>query len=489
MDDDESIFDKVEKLKIKLKKLIEICGENINEENIKIKIVTEFLKCIGYNEDYFYYEDVLENNSRVDMCIKDLYTKEPIIYIEVKKLNYELVNKDYSQLANYLNSNNINWGILTNGRKYILFNNSINDKAHKKFVLEYTLFKDKSKNEHFSKARNLNNLKLFSYEYLIKNNKTRYFVYFADFRNKDNKENSYSQYKSTLYHYLNFLADNYSFHLNNINPDTFKNFLTSTLNSSSVNNKKTNHRQTIINKYSHVCSFYTKVIEDSHKSNPFNNTSQTKFLNDILVEHDLKEKENQNVALLTNEELGMLLSSLKNNRHDLRNTLIVLFVLYGGLDTNELVNLKESDLNLDKMTLTLKNRKIPLHKSLKNILTEYLAYKKNLKIKSEYLFCGKYNRKFSKISHGNMNLIINEQFNSIDGISEERKKILNSSFIKRSVIKNMINSNIPLQEIIKFTGLSFAALEEYITKEDINKVPLKNIERKHPYNSIFESIK
>jgi hypothetical protein len=52
----------------------------------------------------------------------------------------------------------------------------------------------------------------------------------------------------------------------------------------------------------------------------------------------------------------------------------------------------------------------------------------------------------------------------------------------------MFNNEIPLQEIAKFTGLSLSSLEEYITKNDIKKVKLNKVLKKHPYNEIFKSL-
>jgi len=64
---------------------------------------------------------------------------------------------------------------------------------------------------------------------------------------------------------------------------------------------------------------------------------------------------------------------------------------------------------------------------------EYINERNSIKTKCDYLFCGgKYNGKYTKISDSNMNLIVNEQFNLLN-IPEARKKILNTSFIKRSL--------------------------------------------------------
>jgi hypothetical protein len=140
------------------------------------------------------------------------------------------------------------------------------------------------------------------------------------------------------------------------------------------------------------------------------------------------------------------------------------------------------------MKLILTNRTLPIPTYFKKILSEYMKERISINTNCDYLFCsGKYNEKHTKISDSTINIIINEQFNSLN-IPEKRKKILNTSFIKRSLIKYMFNNEIPLQEIAKFTGLSLSSLEEYITKNDIKKVKLNKVLKKHPYNEIFKSL-
>ncbi|QXE20018.1 tyrosine-type recombinase/integrase [Clostridium sp. 001] len=486
----EHLFKQLKNLKLQYQRIIKIHGEDINEETIKVNIVKKFLTIIGYNEDYFYFELVLGNKDRVDMAIKNIKTLVEVLYVEVKKVRHKFTDDDFTQLANYLNANNINWGILTNGKTYILFNQLVNGKANEKFILTFNLFNNELKNDFIiSNSRNINNLKLLSYDYLINDSKSNYFIQLANFRNTFQNEHSFRQYESTLYNYLNYLADNTTYNLTNINPDTFKKFLIKDFKFSSVNNKKTNHRETIINKFSHVNSFYTKVIEPMEKRNPFKILTQTDFLNDILgYHHDLKEKEAIHAPSITIEELNMLFKTLDNNRHSLRNKVILLFFIYAGLDKKDLCNLKIKDININSMKLTLANRTLPIPIHFKGILEEYLKERKSINTNCDYLFCGgKYNEKHTKISDSTMNTIINDQFNSLN-ICEGRKKILNTSFIKRSLIKDMFNNQIPLQEIAKFTGLSLSSLEEYITKDDIEKVKLNKVLKKHPYNEMFDSL-
>lgn len=481
------INNELEKLRSLYNKLISLHGEDINEKTMQNIIVTKLLDTLGYNKDYFYHEYITDNDGKVDLSVKNIETKLPILYIETKKPNHIFTQKDYSQIANYLNCSNINWGILTNGKTFILLNNSIDAKAHNKIVLSFNLLYDKYNNEYSSPLRNNNNLKLFSYEYLIENRKTDYFIYLSNYRNTIKNEHSYRQYESTVYNFLNYLADYYAYNLSYINPDIFKEYIVRNLNSPLATNRKVIHKETIKNNFSHINSFYRKVIEPLEKRNPFKEVNQTIFLNSILKSHDLKEKDAKYALLLTNEEIKMLLVQCENNRHNLRNTLIVLLFVYAGIDTHEISELKIKDFHEESCALCINNRIIPLPKKLSNLVKLYKDEQKKLKPMPQYLFSCRYYNSYRKISNSNMNAIINDQFKLLN-ISEERKKILNTSFIKKSLIKSMIYNKIPLQEISKFTGLSLSTLEDYITNEDISNVKFDKILKNHPYKEIFESL-
>ncbi|WP_411682459.1 type I restriction enzyme HsdR N-terminal domain-containing protein [Clostridium thailandense] len=470
--------------------IIDIHGEKINEETIKNSIVTELLKMLGYKTKWFFYEyPTYGGKKRVDISLKCSKSAKSFLFIEVKKPTKKLNNKDYEQICTYTSLNGIEWGMLTNGKEYILFNSFINDDIFHKEVLRFSLLDIDVKRRKASYDNNIATLKFFSYDCLIKSKNTNYFIYLAKFKKSFDKIHSYKQYESTIFSYLNYLSDTVpQFELCNIRPNTFKEFLIETIPTSSWNNKKTKSMATIINKFSHINSFYSKVIEPIEKQNPFKNLTQSQFLNEISSYYDLKEKESVDIPLVTIEELKMLLEHLKSNRHSLRNKVILLLCIYAGLDKNELSNINLKDVNDRISMLKVGKRILPIPISLRGIITEYINERKSIKTNCPYLFCsGKYSGKHDKISDSSMDIILNTQFNSLN-IPEERKKVLNSSSIKKSLIINLHLSDVPLQEIAKFTGLSLSSLEEYITKEDIEGVKLKKVLENHPYNEIFKKL-
>ena len=479
-----NVVKQLENLKVSFRNLIRIHGDNLNEEIIKIQVVTNFLDIIGYKKDYIHYESTLNNKNRVDMSILNTDTHVPVLYIEVKSYKHTLGLKDCIQLANYIHTSNINWGILTNGQKYILFNKNINGKAEEKQVLTFDLFYSGYTNN-ISKGKNMINLKLLSYDYLV-NDKTNYFIYLSDFKNTFTNLHSFRQYESTLFQFLNYLADNCKFRLNNINPETFKEFLVNDL--SSLNHRTRNYKTTIVNKFAYLNSFYTKVIEPIEKRNPFKDITRTDFLNNIVTLQLLKDSKVKDAQLLTIDELKKLISSIDNSRDSLRTKVIISLFIYAGLDKQELSDLKVTDINKNITIMKIEEREIPIPSTLKQILLEYLNCRDYLNIKCDYLLCGNlYRGSHSKLSASNIHKIIRTQFDNLD-ISDERKKVLNSSFIKRSLIISMFNNRIPLQEIAKFTGLTLTSLSEYISTQDIRNVKFNKVLTCHPYEKLLKQI-
>ncbi|EST10235.1 type I restriction enzyme HsdR N-terminal domain-containing protein [Sporolactobacillus laevolacticus] len=118
-----------------------------NEENIKNKVVRHFLEMLDYDEDSFDYEHkTLHRKGRADIVITVGNNDNNCLYIETKKANEPLDAEAKDQLATYIFNRGKEWGILTNGRKYLLFNSNI--KGHnnlERIVFEVDIFNKKDK--------------------------------------------------------------------------------------------------------------------------------------------------------------------------------------------------------------------------------------------------------------------------------------------------------------------------------------------------------
>lgn len=144
-----------------------------NEETVKIQVVIPFLKFLGYQESWFIGEEkVLSKRNRVDIAVCVNQYNSDVLYVETKKAGKQLVDSDVEQLLNYLNIINVEWGILTNGKDYLLLNNKIDGEYRYKIVFNFNL-KDGSTG--FM-------LNFFTYEYIFDRKVTNYFKYLAQFK-------------------------------------------------------------------------------------------------------------------------------------------------------------------------------------------------------------------------------------------------------------------------------------------------------------------
>ncbi len=237
---------------------------DLKEENIKIHIVVDlFLANIGYDKKNLNYEENIEKD-RSDIVYK--IKGKSILLIETKSCNkadkkssVDLSYNDKKQVTEYLNSHpdNIVWGILTNGRRYILFNNNIKGTVEDKVVFDISI----------DKKTDQNYLKYYSYENIFETHRTSFFAdiaqYKAYFRQDENKKESWNVYKSALYNFFDYYAANHNY--SSVTPCpreclthiTIEDFL-SYMNAKKSSNcgKKVLSKQTIFNSYSYVSSFY-----------------------------------------------------------------------------------------------------------------------------------------------------------------------------------------------------------------------------------------
>jgi|GEM_PF-6527548 len=101
------------------------CIDDQNEANTSKKLVVPFLNKLGFAEEYLYFEEaVVKGKAIADITIK--VNGRIIMFVEVKKASNKTIDtKDLHQITSYLNSKVVEWGILTNGKDYVLVNNEI----------------------------------------------------------------------------------------------------------------------------------------------------------------------------------------------------------------------------------------------------------------------------------------------------------------------------------------------------------------------------
>jgi integrase/recombinase XerD len=447
---------------------------NSTEATVKSVVVEYFLTQLGYQKLWFACEEKepLIRDSRKDICIYiDGNKNEDPFFIEVKHKGAEL-DQHIDQLSKYLNQKGISWGMLTNGHRYILFNNRLTDLiSTNRIVLDINLLNEKE----FRR-----DVEYFSCQFLFKNSRTNYLIFPTIYKHLNKHiKSSTSNIQWLLNCYFRYLANEYTaFDETNIKPYTFKEFLFK-------NKTKKYSRFTIGSRFRYIKSACDLYKEKKHiKYNYFDDINEEKFLSDI----DLNDsKFSKDSIPITYDEINSILEYYdKNSRDALRNKVIILLTLYCALDLQDLIKMRDDYFNDDTSLIVFPDgRKIKLTTRLSELVKELINLKKKKNVHCKYLFYRRYEKGYDKISKGNYNTIISRTFNKLD-LPEDRKKVLIPSFIRSSVIRKMFNDGFSIEDIICLTGLSLTGIGQYLSYEDILKRhKLKKIVNEHPYKELF----
>lgn len=458
--------------------------ENTNEETIKIHIVLEVLEYLGYKKDNFKFE-YSSLNGRCDILI--IVNSNDKLIVEIKRKNYLITKDDCLQLCTYLNTHNIEWGILTNGNEYFLMNRDIQGSVEQKICLYSQLcYNQKSNIWNLSKKYNYLLFDYFSTQNLFQKHSTKYFAYYSSYINNydDNRSlDSRKQYSSAIFRFINYLSKTYI-----CCDDSLLSKSTLTQYMNYYCNNKNYMKDTIVSTCRYLVSFL-KYLETNSQlpSKYFMNFNYDEFLSTLEFNNYSKKSSN-----ITTEEAKLLLNYYDNSNRifaSLRNKLILNLLLYIAPSINSIVNIKVNDIDLKRKVLNINDTKISLPPKLLNDLSIYIVERNKLKPKLENLFFTKYGKKYKPLSTTTLITNINNSFNEINSLPQSRKKDLNISNIQHSVIENMLKRNFSLEEISTITGTSIATLSKYLN-DDLLKKRIKNINKsinssKHPYYELF----
>lgn len=460
------------------KKYLEL-GE-CTEEEIKIKIVRPLLENLGYEERWFKYEyPVIKNKKITDITI--LRNGSLDMVIEVKKNSLKgLKEDDMFQLLNYLNIKNIEWGILTNGKEYLLINNKIDNAEYKdKLVFSFDLLDLSQESD----------LKHYSIKSIFIDRTTYYQKYLAQFKvykfkEKDNY-NSWVNFKSTIEKYFEFLSKKYGFrNISHLNTQDFKDFLNFDIEQSKRRRKEITSKITIINKYRHINGFYELFLKNSNEivKNPFRYISEEQMCDGI----DCKDKE----EILTDYDQVVIKQILehfdKYTNEPERNKIIFLLCLYAGLSRDDIRFLKLDHFNDDERVLYLHGRKVPLNKEFYARIKNYIDNIRDKHARVNYVFYSNYGdcagQPFDKST---INSIIRKAVNRLETKSEVPLKI-NPENIRKVLIRKFFNAGFSLEEIITSMNIEISRISDYIsTEEIIERTDLYRICDLHPYKDFF----
>ncbi|EOR27394.1 hypothetical protein A500_04606 [Clostridium sartagoforme AAU1] len=469
-----------------------ICSEKLNqisqqylnlpfdstEEDLKIKVVIDMLELLGYSRNLMKFErsDLLKKRTDIYITYKDIS-----IYVEIKRKNHDLTLIDFDQLVSYLNRNGCEWGILTNGDYYYLFNNKL-EKIENKVVFIYKLIYEwkhchnKDNNNRFLKYLHIDNL--------IKKKSTHYFYYYCLYSSNCKLPiKSLKQYESAIFDFFDYLNENHI-----ICDDTLlsSSRLEEYLDYLAENGLKDN---TLLNKGRYISSFI-KYLEDKNSR-----ILSSKNFTNYNIENYIEKKDSSynEIKPITTDEINKLFTyySKLDDFSYIRNKLLFEFFIYSCPSIETIKEMKMTDITItsDKATISINGFEYTLPENIRKDFIKYKDLRKMKKINCPYVFYVLYNGKYQSMGTVTINNIINVSFSKLDGLSEERKKELGIRNIQKSTILRMIDNGFSLDELYLLTGNSVSSLFKFLDKSTLKErsksLNRKLLNNKHPYSDVL----
>ena len=115
----EELVKVIEKLKRRYGKFK---GKNISEDDTREKFVSPLLEALGWNVDLREAGYLLPDNTKADYLLKDDPDSEKgLVIVEVKKLDRQIGTKADLQAIAYAVKAHVDWYLLTNGYRWVLY--------------------------------------------------------------------------------------------------------------------------------------------------------------------------------------------------------------------------------------------------------------------------------------------------------------------------------------------------------------------------------
>ena len=268
--------------------------------------------------------------------------------------------------------------------------------------------------------------------------------------------NTLSAYKKDLIEYKNFIDENFDKY-----PIEHAEYKAIRLWIVELVNKNLSNRS-INRKVSSLKSFYKFLVKtDTIGSSP------------LLAHSPLKQSKKIQVPF-SKEEINSLLDSdsFKNDFRGVLQKTIITFFYFTGVRRIELINIKESDINMDSSTIRImgkrsKERIIPMLPKLKKSIVDYLYLRSQEFNKEtlEYLFVS---RSGSQLSEKYVYRTVNEYFKLVSPKVKKAPHVLRHSFATHLINEGAdINS---VKELLGHSSLSATQVYSHTSMERIKEV-------------------
>ena len=273
---------------------------------------------------------------------------------------------------------------------------------------------------------------------------------------KNYSSNTLSAYKKDLIEFKNFINENFDKY-----PIEHSEYKAIRLWIVELVNKNLSNRS-INRKVSSLKSFYKFLVKtDTISSSP------------LLAHSPLKQSKKIQVPF-SKEEINSLLDSdsFKNDFRGVLQKTIITFFYFTGVRRIELINIKESDINMDSSTIRImgkrsKERIIPMLPKLKKSIVDYLYLRSQEFNKKtlEYLFVS---RSGSQLSEKYVYRTVNEYFKLVSPKVKKAPHVLRHSFATHLINEGAdINS---VKELLGHTSLSATQVYSHTSMERIKEV-------------------
>ena len=273
---------------------------------------------------------------------------------------------------------------------------------------------------------------------------------------KNYSSNTLSAYKKDLIEFKNFINENFEKY-----PIEHAEYKAIRLWIVELVNKNLSNRS-INRKVSSLKSFYKFLVKtDTIGSSP------------LLAHSPLKQSKKIQVPF-SKQEINSLLDSdsFKNDFRGVLQKTIITFFYFTGVRRIELINIKESDINMDSSTIRImgkrsKERIIPMLPKLKKSIVDYLYLRSQEFNKEtlEYLFVS---RSGSQLSEKYVYRTVNEYFKLVSPKVKKAPHVLRHSFATHLINEGAdINS---VKELLGHSSLSATQVYSHTSMERIKEV-------------------
>lgn len=224
--------------------------------------------------------------------------------------------------------------------------------------------------------------------------------------------------------------------------------------------------RTVNRKVSSLKTFYKYLVKTKQiKESPLAGHKALKVSKRVLVP-------------FTKDEINEVIESLNLNDdfESVRNRLIVELLYSTGMRRAELIDLKETSIDLINATVKVlgkrnKERYIPLLKSVHQTLVSYLDKKEEIKSENDYLLITK---KGNKIYSNLVYRIINDYFSQVSSKVKKSPHVIRHSFAT-----HLLNEGADLNSVKELLGHSSLASTQVYTHSNLNELK-KVYNQAHP---------